>query len=587
MRILTGKAISPGLADGYAVIYAPSINVDRTIGQAIKDVDAELFRFQRAVQSAKDDLEALQHRVHSEFGASEAAIFSAHRHMLSDPALMDDIRQRIETKKINAEDAIQQSITVFARRLQQADDPYLRERELDIKDIGLRLMRHIVDHASARFASLPKDAIIVAGELMPSDLMELDQRHLAGVVTERCGETSHVAILARALGVPVLSGLPHIASQVDNGQRLLLDSNTGELVIEPSFVKLQNFRQRRTGFERRARQALDDADLPCETADGTAISILANLGRPTDNELHAVAKLNGVGLLRTEFLFLDNPEPPSIDQQLRLYSQVAKQTAGETTIRTLDLGGDKFPLFLERHLELNPNMGSRGLHFSLTAGEALFRDQVQALLQTAKDFPVNIMFPMLLGMDDLIAAKSIVEDIATQLALSSVPAINALVETPAAVMMINEILDAVDFVSIGTNDLTQFILATDRNTLDTADDYSTLHPSVLRAINTIIQAANRKRVPVTICGECASVPEVACLLVGMGARRLSMSPISAPKVKQALRCVPIHALEQLATGALDTVRKADILDCIDHFRRQHLALESHVSGNDPQASMMD
>lgn len=562
MKILTGKAISPGLADGHAIICTPSINTESTTHLPFNNVEAELVRFQRAVQNAKDDLEALQHRVHSEFGASEAEIFSAHRLMLNDPELMDDIRQRIQDKCINAEEAIQQSITLFAQRLQQADDPYLREREQDIRDIGLRLIRHIGDHASARFATLQKQSIIVASELMPSDLVELDQQNLAGVITERCGETSHVAILARALGVPLLSGLPNIASQVKNGQRLLLDSETAELVIEPTFVKLQQFRHQRTGFNARARQALDDADLACETSDGTKVTILANLGRPSDDELQSAAKLSGVGLLRTEFLFLDHTEPPSIDQQVSLYSQVARQVAGETTIRTLDLGGDKFPLFLERQLELNPNMGSRGLRFSLTAGEQLFRDQIRALLHTSQQFPIKIMFPMVMGVDDLAAAKTLVEEIADDMQLASLPPFGVLIETPASVLLIDTIVEQVDFIGIGTNDLTQFILATDRNALDTADDYSTLHPGVLRAIHTVIQAAHRSGIPVKICGEAASVPEIACLFVGMGIRRLSMSPLSAPRVKYALRTTHLDRLEKIAKEALAAHTKADVVNAM-------------------------
>lgn len=562
MKILTGKAISPGLADGHAIICTPSINTESTTHLPFNNVEAELVRFQRAVQNAKDDLEALQHRVHSEFGASEAEIFSAHRLMLNDPELMDDIRQRIQDKCINAEEAIQQSITLFAQRLQQADDPYLREREQDIRDIGLRLIRHIGDHASARFATLQKQSIIVASELMPSDLVELDQQNLAGVITERCGEMSHVAILARALGVPLLSGLPNIASQVKNGQRLLLDSETAELVIEPTFVKLQQFRHQRTGFNARARQALDDADLACETSDGTKVTILANLGRPSDDELQSAAKLSGVGLLRTEFLFLDHTEPPSIDQQVSLYSQVARQVAGETTIRTLDLGGDKFPLFLERQLELNPNMGSRGLRFSLTAGEQLFRDQIRALLHTSQQFPIKIMFPMVMGVDDLAAAKTLVEEIADDMQLASLPPFGVLIETPASVLLIDTIVEQVDFIGIGTNDLTQFILATDRNALDTADDYSTLHPGVLRAIHTVIQAAHRSGIPVKICGEAASVPEIACLFVGMGIRRLSMSPLSAPRVKYALRTTHLDRLEKIAKEALAAHTKADVVNAM-------------------------
>ena len=567
MRVLQGKAISPGLADGHAVIYATTLSDQKTACQRFDDVDAELTRFQRAVQRGKDDLEALQNRVHSEFGASEAEIFSAHWQMLNDPGLMDDVRLRIRENKVVAEEAIQQSINVFAARLQETDDPYLRQREQDIRDIGQRLIRELRGHTVSRFATLRKGSIIVAVELMPSDLVELDQQHLAGIVTERCGETSHVAILARALGIPMLSGFDHLVAQINNDQRLLLYSDTGELVIEPSFVKLQQFRCQRADYEERTQQTLDDATLPCVTEDGTAISILANLGRPADDELKAVTALDGVGLLRTEFLFLDHTEPPSIDQQHVLYERVAQYGGDQTTIRTLDLGGDKFPLFLERHLELNPNMGSRGLRFSLTLGESLFRDQIRALLLASTRYPINIMLPMVMGIDDLNAARALIQEIADDLKIKQLPPIGVLVETPASVLLIDAIVDHVDFVGIGTNDLTQFILATDRNALDMADDFSTLHPSVLRAVNTVIQAAARKSLPVTLCGEAASTPEVACLFVGMGARRLSMSPSAAPKVKYTLRSRHLADLEHIANIVLSANTKGAVLKALQPLKQ--------------------
>lgn len=562
MKILAGKGISPGLADGHAVIHSTTLLNKRVAARPVQDVEAELIRFQRAVQHARDDLELLQQRVHGELGASEAEIFSAHYSMLSDPGLMDDIRERIRDDRINAAEAIQQSVGAYAEKLLEADDPYLRQREQDIRDIGQRLISCLHGRRTSHFSRLQKDSVIVAHELMPSDLVELDHQHLAGVVTERCGETSHVAILARALGIPVLSGFPDIVAQIGTGQRLLLDGDSGELVIDPSFVRLQQYRRRRASYDERARRVLDDASLPCVTSDGRAVSILANLARPNEEELQAAAELGGVGLLRTEFLFLDHTSPPTISEQRSLYERVAQRIPGQTTIRTLDLGGDKFPLFLERDRELNPNMGSRGLRFSLTAGEQLFRDQICALLQTSTCYPIQIMFPMVMGIDDLSMARTMVQEIADEIGVETLPPLGVLIETPASVLMIDAIVEQADFIGIGTNDLTQFILASDRNALDTADDYSILHPGVLRAVHSIIRTANDNHVPVTICGEAASIPEIACLFVGMGIQRLSMSPVSAPGVKYALRAMQSDYLEKLGQQVLAARTRAEIAEII-------------------------
>ncbi|CAA0114292.1 Phosphoenolpyruvate-protein phosphotransferase [Halioglobus japonicus] len=544
-----GKAIAPGLANGRAVVLLDSIPVQASLTPV--DSDAEILRLKRAFQSAGADLEALQAHVHQEFGASEAEIFAAHQLILEDPALLNDIIQRLDSDALRVEDAIAASVEEYAARMSKAQDPYLRERELDIRDIGNRLIRHAAGHPASRFSALEDNSIIVGEELLPSDLVELDSDKLAGVVTQRCGETSHVAILARALGVPALTGITDIGGSLSTGQHLLLDGYAGKLVIAPTQSQRQAFEQKQHRFNdyRDAQKA--DEHLPCQTMDGVEIQLMANLARPNEAELSASSNLAAIGLLRTEFLFLDHSEPPTVDEQIDLYAQVASRMPGrDICIRTLDLGGDKFPLFLRHSPEANPNLGIRGLRFSLGAGLSMFRTQVEALLRVSAEHRVNILLPMVLGVDDFLAAKDIILQIARELGLT-VPPIGVLVETPAAVLLIDEILDHADFVNLGTNDLTQFLLASDRNALDAEDDYSVLHPAVLRAVKTVCSTAQAKNKPVTVCGEAAGSPEIAALLVGLGIRRLSMSPSLSMPVKYLLRTLSLATLEALAREAIE------------------------------------
>lgn len=558
---VNGHPISPGLADGIATILdAPKAQI-----KSVKtdDVSTEIIRLKRALQSAKDDLRALENRMHSEFGGTEAEIFATHISILEDPGLFEDIAKRIETNRIRVESAINQSVTEFARRLSQADDPYLKEREQDIRDIGQRLMRHASGRSSARFLSLDDNTIIVAGELMPSDIVELDFNNLKGIVLERCGETGHVAILARSLGIPIISGITKPAIHIHQGQHLLLNGASGELILSPDACQLAIFRKALAQFEATSKLEREQTKLPCKTVDGTSIAILANLGRPSETELSACAGLSGVGLLRTEFLFLDHVDPPSLEQQIYLYRWVAHKMQGnQVVIRTLDLGGDKFPLFLERELEHNPDLGVRGLRFSLNAGIELFRQQIKAILLAGKDYPLAIMLPMVLGFDDLILAKEVIQQAAEQSNVDELPPTGVLVETPSSVMMIDDIVGQCDFVGIGTNDLTQFILAADRNSQDTLEDYSVLHPSVLRSVQRVIQAADQAGKPVTICGEAASDPQIASIFVGMGLRRLSMSPMASAKVKYFLRSHKIETLNQAANLALSANTISGVRDAI-------------------------
>ena len=551
MKVVSGKPISPGYAQGRAVILGgghselPKSHISAT------QIDTEIARFHAALDASYGELAQLQARVQSELGSATADIFNAHLLFLRDQQFIDGVEAGIRDDRLSLESAIKAKVDELARLLDGADNAYLRERAADVRDLGYRLLRHLTASPAEPLAQLPTGSIMVARELLPSDLLAFDRENVAGIITEVGGETGHAAILARALGVPAVTGVSNATRVIKPDMPLLIDGQTGEVVLEPVSQRLSIAVGNKASYDRMTKNARDAETRSCVTRDGVKVELFANIGRPF--EVHQVSRhnLEGVGLFRTEYLFLDEADAPSLERQREIYAQVAANLHGRPlVIRTLDLGGDKWPAFLQPKFEANPNLGLRGLRFSLFASQDLFRTQIRAALRAANGNEVSILLPMVLGGDDLREAVTIVREIGTEEGVAKLPPIGTLVETPSAVFAIDEIVAASDFISIGTNDLTQFILAVDRNALELIDDYTVLQPSVLRAVHQVVQAARAAGKPVTICGEAAADPRVACLLVGLGARRLSMSPVSAARVRYAVRASYHSALEELAHAAL-------------------------------------
>jgi phosphoenolpyruvate-protein phosphotransferase len=553
MKILTGNVISPGYAHGRAEILG--VGQPDTSRKMIDPdrIDAELERFHAALGNSCRELEHLKARVQSELGADSADIFSAHLLFLKDPQFTGRVQNCIREDLLSPEAAIQITIDELAQILNEADNSYLRERVADIRDLHRRLLRQIAENGSGQLQQLDPDTILVARELLPSDLLEFDRKHLIGIVTETGGETGHAAILARALGIPAVTGIANATQIIAPGVPLLVDGQSGEVVLEPEPQLLHNSIASKARYDRETQKAVDAEEFECTTRDGVKVHLCANIGRPSEVPQVAKHHLDGVGLFRTEYIFLDEPVAPSFERQREIYCELAAALDGQPlVIRTLDLGGDKWPAFLKPRFEANPNLGVRGLRFSLLGAEDLFRTQIRAALHAARSHDVRIMLPMVLGRADLQHAMTIIRDVAAHDGIEILPPIGTLVETPSAVFAIEHILELSDFISIGTNDLTQFMLAADRNALALIDDYTVLHPSVLRAVHRVIEAAHDVGKPATICGEAAADPRVACLLVGLGARRLSMSPVSAARVRFSVRNSCISSLEDLARRALNS-----------------------------------
>jgi phosphotransferase system enzyme I (PtsI) len=551
VKIIFGKPISPGYAQGRAVILGNSRAEIPETYVAPDHIGVELARFHAALEESYRELQQLQSRVQSELGTAQSDIFSAHLLFLKDEQFIDSVETRIRNDRYSLESAIQVTVDELARLLNDADNAYLRERAADICDLRARLLRHTGPSAMQPLAKLPPESVLIARELLPSDLLELDREHLVGIVTEVSGEIGHAAILARALGVPAVTGITDATRIITSEMPILIDGQTGEVVLDPVRQRIDSSIASKETYDRATRDARSAEERECITRDGVRVHLYANIGRPFEADQVAKHHLEGVGLFRTEYLFLDEPVEPSFERQRELYHQVAASLGGlPLVIRTLDLGVDKRPAFLTPQFEANPNLGVRGLRFSLLASQGLFRTQVRAVLHAAQHYNVQIMLPMVLGGADLCQAKATIQQVAQKDGIETLPPIGTLVETPAAVFAIDRILAASDFISIGTNDLTQFILAADRNALAMIDDYTVLHPSVLRAVQRVIEAADAAGKPVAACGEAAGDPRVAALLIGLGIRRLSMSPISAARVRYAVRASQHSSLSELAQAAL-------------------------------------
>jgi phosphoenolpyruvate-protein phosphotransferase (PTS system enzyme I) len=549
-RVLRGRGLSPGIGKGRAVLYPGGAASTAISGPEVVDPAAELRRLDAAVQSARLDLERVRLRVQADVGPEEAEIFAAHELLLGDPEFLQRIRRRVLLDRVAAEHAVHAEVADVAKRFAAIEDPYLRERSADFRDIGRRLLSSLNPRRSDSIAPLPSGSVLVAVELLPSETIDLDRGHVAGIITEVGGETSHVAILARALGIPAVTAVENATHMIPPGECVLVDGEQGEVTVFPSEQRARAFSIRSKAAVDRAREETSAEASKCATRDGERITLCANLGRAEEVAEVRRHNLDGVGLFRTEFLFLDSLEPPSLERQVSVYRGVIEALGGlPLAIRTLDLGGDKIPLFLEPQAERNPSLGLRGLRFSLRE-RRLFETQLRAIAHAASSGPVRVLFPMVLGDADLRDAIERLQEAREEIGSSDGVEVGAMIETPAAVFLIDQILDEVDFVSLGTNDLTQFVLAADRDAIDLIDGYSVLHPSVLRAIQCVVDAARNRRRRVSVCGEAAGDPATALLLLGLGVRELSMSPRRSVRVRHAIRRVGRADVEVLASEAL-------------------------------------
>jgi phosphotransferase system enzyme I (PtsI) len=553
MAILEGSPVSPGFASGIAIVYDYEVErkvllPDREIQHS--DVRVECDRMDDALEQSKRDLKAAEQSASNDPKlADAAALLSAHAAMASE--ISASVKQQIGCDLINVEQALDSVIRDWISRLQKLDNEYLQQREQDIRDVGQRMTRALAGATPWNCESLPPGSVIVARELLPSEAVGLANSGVVAIVTEDGGNFSHTAIIARSLGIPVISGISNVTSRIPSGAKLLVDGLTGVVMIQPVESEEEAFSVRQLEHERQIASLLSEEKQPCVTLDGVKISLLANVGLPDELDQVAEHHLTGVGLLRTEFLFIGSHKRPSFDLQLKVYGEMASKLGGlPVVIRTFDLGGDKLPPFLALdELRNRSSLHLRGLQFSLSERH-LLDAQLRAIVQVAQTTDVRILFPMVIGSHDFARACAAVDRAVRQLDVLRRPPVGAMIETPAALFALDEMIELADFIAIGTNDLTQCMLAADRELSRGTDDCTAIHPAVLRAIKQIIQACDRWNRPVCVCGEEAAEPDFARLLVGLGIRELSLSPSRAAATRQAIRRTDSRQAIELAERSL-------------------------------------
>jgi phosphoenolpyruvate-protein phosphotransferase (PTS system enzyme I) len=563
---LQGRGISPGLADGRALIYrtdyGPAL---RENGIAPSEVAYELSRFDEALARSIQELDQIRDAFAHREGDVAAGLLEMRRVMLNDPAFRKKCRTRVEGGLVPIETAVMAEVREMEGRFKEMKQRFIRQRGDEIRDLGQQILRNLKflrEGSSPQKTVLPPGTILVAEEVLLSEVLLMDPDNLAAIVTEKTGPSSHVAILARSRNIPAVSDIEEATKLLASGDRLLVDADKGTVTVAPSVAQATRFAARKM---QSALPAFPDGHptiQPCITGDGTPIALQANINHPDEAGVVLEYRLDGVGLFRSEFLFLEADQPPGLELQVAAYSEVAAMLNPlPVVIRTMDLGGDKIPRFARPTDRMTGPDGLRGLSYSL-AEQTMFRTQILALLRAAQRGNVKIMFPMIVGSADFQEACRIVEEVLETEHLRTRPLLGAMIETPAAAFAIKEILQIADFICIGTNDLTHSLLAMDRGAPGLPGIQSFLHPSVLKATQQIVSEAVERGVPLSVCGEAASDPGVACLLVGLGVRELSMNPFQVPGVRHALRERTIEQVEGLARKALTAATSRDIQEIV-------------------------
>jgi phosphotransferase system enzyme I (PtsI) len=574
MTVLDGLGVAPGVAVGTVYVHeAGAVHAPEYL-IAEDHVEAEQRRFTEAVHAAQRQLHSLRRRAERLPGAAGEELgylLDAYHQMLSGSRLIRGVSNRIAEERVNAEAAVKKEIGDLIAAFTAMDDRYLSGRVVDIRDIGQRLVRNLTKSPYRAFTGLGRDSVIVSEDLSPADTALLDPHTVSGFTTEVGGADSHTAIMARSLGLPAVVGVQGILRRVRHGDAIVVDGTAGQVVINPDADTLADYRKRRADFLRQ-RRALDRLrDVPAITRDSVRVRLYANIELP--NELAATlhAGAEGIGLLRSEFLFMNRSDMPDEDEQTALLRQVVEAMDGRpVTVRTLDAGGDKLGSLVGGRMGPNPALGLRAIRLSLARPD-LFDAQLAAILRAAAYGPVRILLPMISTPDELAQARRIMDGVVRRLTRQRVPLpdplppLGVMIEVPGAALTADALAHHADFFAIGTNDLTQYTLAIDRSDDSVAHLYNPLHPAVLRLVQFASEAANRAGIPVSVCGEMAGDPRLTALLLGLGIRELSMSSTNIPRVKERICGISMDEATRRAMAVMAEWDPARIGALLDDF----------------------
>jgi phosphotransferase system enzyme I (PtsI) len=570
MEVRRGIAVAPGVAIGPALVLGSE---DFRIPQRFVRVDAvdtELARFRAALAAAVAEISGHEALAAARLGQQYGAIFAAHRQLVQDPKLVKDIEDLIRQKCYSPEFASSRVLRKYAKSLQNLGDRYFAERANDLFDLEKRLLRHLLGERREELTQLTAPVLVLAHNLTPSETANLDKKFVLGFATEVGGKSSHTAILAGALELPAVVGVGSFLSDVSGGEPIIIDGDEGTVIIDPDEETLGSYRDAERKMRTTAVKLSSLGPLRSETRDGVPIHIYGNIEFPEEVDHCSERGAEGIGLYRTEFLYLESDQEPTEEVQYAAYVRVLKAfPAGPVVIRTLDLGAEKFPQAMQEVIDATPNpaLGLRSLRLTLH-NLPLFKTQLRAILRAATTGDVRIMFPLVSTLLELRQAKMILGDVIEDLEDQNVDfnpkvKVGMMVEVPSAALMAEEFAREVDFFSIGTNDLIQYTLAVDRANPAVANLYSSADPSVLRLIEGVVKAAEKHKLPVSVCGQMSSDPIYIPLLVGMGLRELSVTPQAILEVKHAVRNLNLAQAREI----LDRARTLDVARDVDSYLR--------------------
>jgi phosphotransferase system, enzyme I, PtsP len=557
---LTGLAASPGFGRGKAFVLEPRMDFGSIKEKKASSPQREIERFRGAVECGIEQISDVKNRMGTLISKEEGAIFDVYRLILEDPAIIQQIETQIRKQSYTAEYAIRVVFERYLQTISQIDDDYLRERTADVKDAAQRLLENL-SGAQGRQIEIPKDAVLVAEDLSPADLSTLEGDKFKGIVLATGGVTSHASILAKSFEIPGVVAVDGLMDSVHQGDLVIVDGNSAVVYVNPNQEIIREYDRLELDYLKLNRELDGLKNLPAETLDGHRVSLYANIGLLSDVAFAHLHGAQGIGLYRTEIPFLAHRDFPSEEEQYALYKRVVEAMAGKpVTIRTLDIGADKYPSYMRSvGSEPNPFLGWRSIRISLEV-EEIFKTQLRAILRAGDLGRVRLLVPMVSSLEEILKVKELLGEAKEELQGDGTPhdrqmELGVMVEVPAAVQLADRFLHEVDFLSIGTNDLIQYILAVDRSNRKVANLYEPLHPAVLAALASTIEAGKREGKRVGLCGEMAGDPLFALLLLGMGLEEFSMGALYVPVVKKAIRSISYQAAKSTAQIVLqmDTV----------------------------------
>jgi len=575
MKIFQGIPVSPGIAIGETFVYSKDILIPKYSISEIQ-IKIEIDRFHNALHKTKEELISLKRKMISEMSEDEGKFLDSHISMIEDRSLIKEVEEKIKKEKKNVEWITYHVVDSLVKKFNKMDDEYFRDRAVDMLDIGRKLIQKLLTKKNISLASIDKSYIIISTDITVSDTAIMNKKHIQAFVTEIGGRTSHVSILAKALGIPSVVGIPDILHKINMGETVIVDGIKGLVIVNPSKWKINEYQKIRNNFEKKENEYFTIKDLPAKTIDGRRITLNANMEVP-EQEIDLVVShgAEGIGLYRSEFLYLSKKTRvlPSEEQQFNAYKFILERFPyKKVTIRTLDLGGDK--ILQDSEKEINPNLGWRAIRFCLSRTD-IFKTQLRALYRASTYGNLKIMFPMITCLEEVEIAKKIINEVQKELKKENIKfkdnvPVGIMVETPAAAVISDVLAKHVDFFSIGTNDLIQYTLACDRGNEKVAYLYEPLHPSIIRLLKIIIDNAKKEKIDVSLCGEMGADMESVVVLIGLGITELSMASTSILEIKKLIRSIRYRDVKTLTEELLKMDDYTDIIKMVKNWLRKNV-----------------